>query len=299
LGFIHEGVRLESELMNEAERLRDLLDGSMEPSELESYKEYYKLAERIYGSEALDEIGVISPKEVEEKLEPLGNSEFTHDVILPSPRPELKEENLGTKGETVRRRTFLMLVGIIGLILISSNIFVGIDSILDLCEDAEKMGDVELVATPAVNGNTLTIFWSAKNVTIGEEYSITWDISQNGSQELVSTGGINMIANGNSFTHSTNATVQTEPYSYSSNLLLNGTIIATAGGSYESSEVNTMSTIQTTKLCEDNPRLKLTEIGNYKNVDSWGQVGEGEIIDGMLLMIFAFISLFGMTKKKR
>jgi len=59
-----------------------------------------------------------------------------------------------------------------------------------------------------------------------------------------------------------------------------------------------MSTIQTTKLCEDNPRLKLTEIGNYKNIDSWGQVGEGEIIDGMLLMIFAFISLFGMTKKK-
>ena len=132
MGFIHEGVRFESKLMNEAERLRDLLDGSMDPSELESYTEYYKLAERIYGSEALDEIGIISPKEVEEKLEPLGNSEFTHDVILPSPKSEPKEENLDAKGETVKRRKFLMLVGIIGLILISSNIFVGIDSVLGL-----------------------------------------------------------------------------------------------------------------------------------------------------------------------
>ncbi len=123
MGFIHEGVRFESKLMNEAERLRDLLDGSMEPSELESYKEYYKLAERIYGSEALDEIGIISPKEVEEKLEPSGNSEFTHDVILPTPKSDPKEENLDTKGETGRRRTFVMLVGIIGLILISSNYF--------------------------------------------------------------------------------------------------------------------------------------------------------------------------------
>ena len=47
--------------MNEAERLRDLLDGSMDPSELEAYKEYYKLAERIYGREALDEMGISTP----------------------------------------------------------------------------------------------------------------------------------------------------------------------------------------------------------------------------------------------
>ena len=49
MGFIHEGVRLETKLMNEAQKLRDLLDGSMDPSELESYKEYYKLAEKITG----------------------------------------------------------------------------------------------------------------------------------------------------------------------------------------------------------------------------------------------------------
>nr|ANV80113.1 hypothetical protein [uncultured Candidatus Thalassoarchaea sp.] len=33
-------------IMNEGERLRELLDGSMDPSELENYNEFYRLAER-------------------------------------------------------------------------------------------------------------------------------------------------------------------------------------------------------------------------------------------------------------
>ena len=75
--------------MNEGERLRELLDGSMDPSELESYSEYYKLAERIYGREALDEMGITTPEEIEEEKVQNGNSEFTHDVILPSPKADL------------------------------------------------------------------------------------------------------------------------------------------------------------------------------------------------------------------
>ena len=52
-------------IMNEGERLRELLDGSMDPSELENYDENYRLAERIYGREALDEMGIITPEEIE------------------------------------------------------------------------------------------------------------------------------------------------------------------------------------------------------------------------------------------
>ena len=48
--------RFATDIMNEGERLRELLDGSMDPSELESYQEYYKLAERVYGREALDAV---------------------------------------------------------------------------------------------------------------------------------------------------------------------------------------------------------------------------------------------------
>ena len=50
-----------------------------------------------------------------------------------------------------------------------------------------------------------------------------------------------------------------------------------------------MSTIESSKLCEDNPKLKLGEIMNYKDINSWGPEGEGEIIDGMLLMLFTLL----------
>lgn len=301
LGFIHEGVSLETSLMNEAERLRDLLDGSMDPSELETYREYYKLAERIYGREALDEMGISTPKEAEKTVEPVvGSNEFTHDVILPIPKPEVPDEKLGDEGEKQKRRKIVLFVGIVGLILVSSNIVLGINSVVDLCEDEEPMGEVEFRGTHQVNGNTITIFWTVMNTTIDERYTITWDISQNGSQELVESGEINWTANGNSFSHSTSTNVQVEPYAYASSLLdQNGTIIATLSGHYPNSEINTMGTIESTKLCEDNPKLKLNEIMNYEDINSWGPEGEGEIIDGMLLMIFTFMSLLGLTKKRK
>ena len=70
-------------------------------------------------------------------------------------------------------------------------------------------------------------------------------------------------------------------------------------GDYDSSQITALGTLESSKLCEDNTRLKWNEIMNYEDVNSWGQAGDGEIIDGMLLMIFTFISIFGLTKKKR
>ncbi len=299
MGFIHEGVSPETRLMNEAQRLRDLLDGSMDPSELESYKEYYKLAERIYGREALDEIGISSPQEVEENQAPTGNSEFTHDVILPEPKSEIIENQIQQKEIKSKRRVLVLIVGMIGLILVSTNIAVGVNSIVDLCEDEDPMGEIEFRAQHQVNGNTITIFWTVTNTTIDSQYSIKWDVSQNGSQELVGSGEINWTANGESFSHSNMTTVQIEPYAYSSTLFgENETVIATVSGSHSSSEVSSMSTIESSKLCEDNPKLKLSEIMNYDDINSWESQGEGDIIDGMLLMLFTFIFLFGLTKKK-
>lgn len=287
--------------MNEAERLRDLLDGSMDPSELEAYKEYYKLAERIYGREALDEMGISTPIDDEVVTESVGSSEFTHDVILPTPIYEEKEEeNNSNKELKSKRRKFVFLVGMIGLIIVSSNIIVGINSIVDLCEDEEPMGEIEFKAIHQVNDNTITIYWTVKNTTLDSQYTITWDVSQNGSQELVESSELIWTANGESFTHLVSVTVQTEPYAYSSNLLdENGTILASVNGDYDSSQITALGTLESSKLCEDNTRLKWNEIMNYEDVNSWGQAGDGEIIDGMLLMIFTFISLFGLTKKKR
>ena len=287
--------------MNEGERLRELLDGSMDPSELESYSEYYKLAERIYGREALDELGISTPEEIEVDLSKNGNSEFTHDVILPSPKNDSQEEEINTPRKKPKRRLILTVIGVIGLLLVSSNIVVGIDSIIpvELCEDTEAPGDIGFEATQRVNGTTFTLIWSMDNLTINQNYTITWDISQNGSQELVDSGSYTWFATGNVHMHLKSVNVQTEPYAWSAELLdENLTIISTTNGDYSSSGVTTMSIIETDKNCEDNPKLKLGDIIDYENPDSWTETGNGDMLDGMLIMTLSFISLLGLRKKK-
>ena len=288
-------------IMNEGERLRELLDGSMDPSELENYNEFYRLAERIYGREALDEMGITTPEEIEKEKEQNGSSEFTHDVILPSPKADSPEEENNIQRRNPNRRLLLTIIGVIGLLLVSSNIAVGIDSIIpiELCEDTEAPGDIGFEATQTVNGTTFTIIWSMDNLTINQNYTITWDISQNGSQELVDSGSYTWFATGNVHIHLKSVNVQTEPYAWSAELLdENLTIISTTNGDYNSSGVTTMSIIETVKKCEDNPKLKLGEITDYKNLDSWTQTGDGDMLDGMLIMTLSFISLLGLRKKK-
>ena len=287
-------------IMNEGERLRELLDGSMDPSELENYNEFYRLAERIYGREALDEMGITTPEEIEKEKEQNGSSEFTHDVILPSPKADSPEEEINIQRRNPKRRLLLTIIGVIGLLLVSSNIAVGINSIIpvELCEDTEAPGDIGFEATQTVNGTTFTIIWSMDNLTINQNYTITWDISQNGSQELVDSGSYTWFATGNVYIHLKSVNVQTEPYAWSAELLdENLTIISTTNGDYSSSGVTTMSIIETVKKCEDNPKLKLVEITDYKNLDSWTQTGDGDMLDGMLIMTLSFISLLGLRKK--
>ena len=37
---------------------------------------------------------------------------------------------------------------------------------------------------------------------------------------------------------------------------------------------------------------------DYKNLNSWTQTGNGDMLDGMLIMTLSFISLLGLRKKK-
>jgi len=36
---------------------------------------------------------------------------------------------------------------------------------------------------------------------------------------------------------------------------------------------------------------------NYQELDAWGPSGEGDMLDGMLVVIFSLISLFGIRKR--
>jgi len=222
-------------------------------------------------------------------------------VILPSPKADSPEEEINIQRRNPKRRLLLTIIGVIGLLLVSSNIAVGINSIIpvELCEDTEAPGDIGFEAKQTVNGTTFTIIWSMDNLTINQNYTITWDISQNGSQELVDSGSYTWFATGNVHIHLKSVNVQTEPYAWSAELLdENLTIISTTNGDYSSSGVTTMSIIETVKKCEDNPKLKLGEITDYKNLDSWTQTGDGDMLDGMLIMTLSFISLLGLRKKK-
>ena len=176
---------------------------------------------------------------------------------------------------------------------------VGIDTIIPLCEDLEPIGEIEFNDLEQVDGSTLTIFWTVKNITKGQNYTIVWDISQNGSQELVDSGSIKIQANGDKFTHLESFNVQTEPYSWTSKLLdENMTIISTTNGDYSSSQISTMSILESSKTCEENPKLKLSKIIDYDDLDSWTEKGDGDMIDGMLIMTLSFITLLGLRKKK-
>jgi hypothetical protein len=268
---------------------------------LENYDEFYRLAERIYGREALDEMGITTPEEIEEEKAQNGSSEFTHDVILPSSKTDSKVEETINLDKKPKRKLFLTLIGIIGLFLVVSNILVGVDAIVPLCEEVEPLGEIEFTNDIVFNGSTstLTIYWGVENVNIGENYTITWDISQNGSQELVDSGNFSWLANGNSFIHAYSVSVEIEPYSWITKLLDgNMTIISTTNGDYSSSEVSAMSIIVSEKNCEDNQKLILSEIMDYQDIDSWTQTGNGDMLDGMLIMTFSFISLLGMRKKR-
>ena len=76
------------------------------------------------------------------------------------------------------------------------------------------------------------------------------------------------------------------------------TIISTTNGDYSSSQISTMSILESSKTCEENPKLKLSKIIDYDDPDSWTEKGDGDMIDGMLIMILSFITLLGLRKKK-
>ena len=48
--------------MPDSDAVRRLLEGNIDPVEIEQNPELYSMAERIYGSEALEEMGVHAPE---------------------------------------------------------------------------------------------------------------------------------------------------------------------------------------------------------------------------------------------
>ena len=119
--------------MSDSERVKGLLDGSMDPTELEGDDELYALAERIYGREALEEMGISTPERHAENVPQLSQNGIDMDVELPEIDDSVEGIDGGPRGS--RRRKLAFLVGLIGMSLVGMNVAVGIGQYFDLCVD--------------------------------------------------------------------------------------------------------------------------------------------------------------------
>jgi hypothetical protein len=101
--------------MPNPEAVRRLLEGEIDPAEIEDDPVLYSMAERIYGSEALEEMGVLAPQIGIEKEE-LEFGSITDDISLPDFVPQLPDLKFAKGSGKGRRRLFTLLIGLLGTI---------------------------------------------------------------------------------------------------------------------------------------------------------------------------------------
>ena len=288
-------------IMSDAERVKGLLDGSMDPIELEGDSELYSLAERIYGREALDEMGVSAPERSPEVDPAIHSNEGDLDVELPDVPEDQGEANESVRGSSGHR--IMLIAGLVGLVIVSVNVAIGLGQYLALCEDELESPPVIFTTSSTLQNSDgvdkLHITWMVSNLDTSLNYSIHWTISQNGSVEVVDSDWFNWSAS-STMAHSVNKPVTTPPWCYTSKLYSEGIEISESGGCIDDSSTSTVLADITTvpKLCEDNTRLLWNKAAEYQSIDSWSPAGTGGLLDGALLMLFGMITLRTAFKKK-
>jgi hypothetical protein len=109
--------------------MKKLLDGTLDPVELENNPHLYVLAERIYGREALLEMDILGPKININSLteeRPI----TTSDVEIPEFLPDINSIVKNQDSTIKKRRKMILLIGFTGLLTIITNIYFGMGKIL-------------------------------------------------------------------------------------------------------------------------------------------------------------------------
>lgn len=285
--------------MSDAERVKGLLDGSMDPSALDDDAELYSLAERIYGREALDEMGVaapVRPPEVDPDVQSNGNN---LDVELPEHIDDDESSEVVSKsGLLPSKRGIMLFAGVVGLVLVGVNVAVGLGQYLSLCEDQLEPPPLSFTSTSNWQNDTFHITWTASNLNSNIQYSIHWSLSQNGSFEYVDEDWFNWTGS-SGMIHSENRFVTIPPWCYTSTLYSDGVEIAQSNDcSDNSSTVSTLAELSDSEvLCEDNTRLLWDKADEYRSINSWAPAGEGGLLDGAMIMLFGLITLSGVFRR--
>ena len=113
--------------MPDSDAVRRLLEGNIDPVEIEQDPGLYSMAERIYGSEALEEMGVHAP-EIGEASEEVNLGLISDDITLPDFIPDLPDMKVEAGGKS--RRWGLVFFGFCGLAGTIFNMVIGVGAIL-------------------------------------------------------------------------------------------------------------------------------------------------------------------------
>ncbi len=113
--------------MPDSDAVRRLLEGVIDPAEIEQDPGLYSMAERIYGSEALEEMGVHAP-EIGEASEEVDFGQISNDISLPEFMPDLPD--LKVESDRKSRRWGLVFFGFCGLAGTIFNMVIGVGAIL-------------------------------------------------------------------------------------------------------------------------------------------------------------------------
>ncbi|MAH98272.1 MAG: hypothetical protein CMA12_02835 [Euryarchaeota archaeon] len=139
--------------MPDPDAVRRLLSGEINPEEIESDSGLYSMAERIYGSEVLEEMGVLAPEISTVELHP-DTTPITSDISLPDFQPIIPLNKASDSSIRGRPRYLLILIGLFGSIFVLYNMAFGLGSVLcstgvadmkEICND--EYGQTKLVFT--------------------------------------------------------------------------------------------------------------------------------------------------------
>ena len=279
--------------MEDSDRIKGVLDGTIDPSEISGDKKLYSMAERIYGREALEEMGVEPPVEPPESGIKSMNGNGGVEIPI---KDTVGTVNLGSRKKS-RRRVVLPLIMFTLLTISGFNVVVGIGTVLPLCEDEPPEQELEFSSSAQLQNNTLFIVWKMTGLNNGSSYTIEWQVSQNGSAEIVDTGNSTWVSDNDPVRFDNrNWYVDAPPYSYLSTLYEDDLIVAFSNGSGDS--ITTLSDeANRVSYCDSNTRLIWTEYQDFENKDAWGESGTGEIADGAMMMLFALMMI--ITARKR
>ena len=281
--------------MDASERIKGVLDGSLEPSEISGDEELYYMAERIYGRDALENMGVEPPVKPPE----LGTVTLNGNggVEIPNTESSPESEN-NQKINVKRRRIVIPLIMFLCLIISSYNVSFGLGSVITLCSEEEPVQELEMGTSSHLNeSGTLYIVWNMYGLNNYSEYVLEWSVSQNGSSEVVEDGISQWNLSESARITSFNWVIEDPPYSYLSTLFEDSIPVAWSNGSGEQVITVLSESAEQSTYSNDNTRLIWAEYSNLESKEAWGEAGTGGIIDGALIMMFVGMLLISARKR--